>query len=119
MDIQEVRERINEIKARLRVATPGPWVRCDVGGQCYINEAGHRHGAGKCDYRQTIHEHDHDIYAGIVETGAFCDDAIMVCGNYDYEAGGVVRKEDADFIVHAREDVPYLLDLLSELLGEK
>lgn len=43
--------------------------------------------------------------------------ADLVAGNFDHEEGGIIRKEDAEFIAAARTDVPELLAEIERLRG--
>ena len=95
--------REDEIKARLEKATKGPW---EVGGPypslCVMVcvDSGSTHP----EYAEPPHYE-------------------MVCKIYDsapeylYECAWQ-GKADADFIAHAREDVPYLLDEIARLRRE-
>lgn len=86
------------IKARAEAATPGPWV-VDLPDWGEFNGISSKNGtqilnAGSCipdpqtavDYGGTVHDWKEEIY--------------------DY---GVHKWDDADFIAHAREDIPALL----------
>ena len=123
-------EEFKAIKARADAATPGPWEAGDVWltagliwdadhnrvGPKVATHCGYcHHGepvwAGRTDINGTVmraHRHrDPDPYEPTHKiSGA---DGASVAGNYDYEAGGILRPEDTEFIIHARTDVPALL----------
>lgn len=71
---------LDEIEERCEKATGGPW---------YISDDGYH-----------TDENYREIW-GSANT--------LVCGNYDAEFGGMHKPEDADFIIHAREDIPALI----------
>ena len=76
-----------EIRARVDAATPGPWRWLDDQQVCPVLIAGSR-----------------ESWQPLVG-GGFPGDGEAV----------IVRKDDARFIAHAREDVPYLLARVREL----
>lgn len=85
------------IKARLEKTTPGPWQHG------YADESGRASDEG-----------------GATLVRAVDDDATIVRGGSDdYTVNyGVLNEGDAEFIAHAREDVPALLDRIEVLEGE-
>lgn len=52
------------------------------------------------------------------ETAVYAKDGTMIAGQWDYEEGGISEVPDADFIAHAREDIPTLLALIDEQQAE-
>ena len=111
----------------LAAATPGPWLRGDVWSLGGVMPE--RYGDGKCvhcvnvgtepvwvgrrDINGTVmlaHRHlvldPYDTQHAI--SGA---DGTLVCGNYDYESGGVVREEDAALVALAPDAVRLLIDM--------
>lgn len=123
--------KLEDIQARAEKATKGPWALGRLYGQHL------RHGEMDCawcgkglvlvkvvqaktsnprDFTDTVHYHydpNDDSWRDIVSLATGDE----ITGNYDYEAGGVAStEEDARFIAHTREDIPYLI---AELLGER
>ena len=80
------RDRISEIRARVNAATPGPWTLCDNGTEV-----------------MSVHAEPYGP-------------AVLVDTRFFREADNLREREDAAFIAHAREDVPYLLDRITDLL---
>lgn len=80
-------DRINAIRIRCEAATPGPWEYFDNGFDGKIRSTTAR-----------------SKYTGKPKT---------ICGGEPCE-GRIDNCPDAHFIAHAREDIPYLLDLLAE-----
>jgi hypothetical protein len=78
--------RVAEIKARSAAATPGPWNVTELEGH-WISGAGYVQGM--------------TYYVFEAEQRG------------DGECGSML-KEDAEFVAHSREDVPFLLDRLAE-----
>lgn len=103
--------RLAQIEKRLEKATPGPW---EVGF--------HDHTASGCRclscYEEpTGHYVDH---AGTLD----CEESVAKTPN-DFRRprtscgeGPFLSWEDADFAVHAREDVPWLIARIRELEGK-
>lgn len=114
---------LDAIRARVEAATDGPWERGEVWQWAGV---GFGNGPSKCALcarmgdpvwtgrsdingkRMLAHKHrnpdpwhrDHLI----------SNPHGLVTGNYDYEAGGVIDSADTEFIAHARQDVPKLLE---------
>lgn len=134
-------EELAEIEAAEQAATPGPWepghvwltaglifdadrnrvedgtathcAYCHLGppewsGRMAINSSkkmpAHRHRSPE------PYEPDHLISGA---GGAF------IAGNYDYEAGGILRPEDTAFVVAARSAVPALLAEVRQLTEDR
>ena len=89
-------KELEEIEARERAATKGPWVSDN--GACQQGRYGEPEGAS--------------IYSGEI--------TIVKGGAQDEQGGevGVVTNEDADFIAHARTDVPRLTAEVRRLRAE-
>ena len=85
-------KRLNEIKARAEAATPGPW---EADGTGEVSQ----------------HWSRPKPWETVVGTDVAC---MSYC--YGGSAKGVERDEDAEFIAHARTDVPALLDALQSVL---
>ena len=87
-------DRLAKIKKREAKATLGPWVP--------------EHLTGCPD----------DNWAGAYIIGG----TEYIAGMWDYDDGGICStQDDAEFIAHARQDIPYLLRRLEaaeELIGE-
>lgn len=79
-------ERIAAIKARLAASSEGPWSAC-----------GEERGGCQCCL----------IYG----KEAIVAEATYNLGDEEHQPG---RKEDAAFIAHAKQDIPWLLDLVAE-----
>ena len=117
------------IKDRLEKATPGQWAVGERWPRTWPNQR--MYGDGKCvncdkyplvgefddDYEgKMVTFHVHELPESLVddytEVFAFTGKTrpVMVVGleGYGYE-GGVLNPADADFIVHAREDIPALI----------
>ena len=118
-------DRLAEIEARLGKATQGPWRVGGVKMSCLIQHNGQRyggHGSGACVYTfngwyEPESNNDafvHDIYRDDQPIGSLTEPT-MIAGNYDYESGGIVRYEDANFIAHSRDDVGWLIKEVKRL----
>ncbi len=77
--------RLEEIRARAQVATPGPWK----------------------SYSGDVIIYGVDWYEPVI------------CGSSNTPRGFSVAEPDLDFIAHAREDVPWLLEQMSNLTRER
>ena len=139
-------ERIKEITQRSKDATPGPW---EIGVWYHLAAVHDETADPEWEYRKTFawgccamcREGNEPIATVSREsrTGRMCNYHVHrsecqnewrqvvsahtygdICGNYDYEEGGVAStREDAEFIAHAREDIPYLLDVIGQLLADR
>lgn len=105
-------ERITEIKTRLGKASPGPW-----------EVESHRHFASGCRCLSC----DEDPTGFLLDNDYthWCEDKVDGDGKNGFgnklgscDQHPLLKYEDADFAAHAREDVPFLLGLLEELLAE-
>ncbi len=124
-------DELAAIRARCEAATPGPWEWERSYSVAYPGTD------GKCCYclspkanelvREFVAEdgrpaHVHRFaWDDYPDKWHFIDsaDGTTITGNYDYEDGGVASKrEDADFIAHARTDVPALLAEVERLRKE-
>lgn len=125
-------QREEDIRARLEEATPGPWERghvwlvagliySDTGERvdsqlatrCAYCGLGDPTWAGRADINGTMmaaHRHrsdePYDVEHSISSAGG---------GLVAYEGGGIVRGEDTQFIVSARDDVEFLLATVAQL----
>jgi hypothetical protein len=93
-DSMDDKKRLEEIEARAKAATPGPWVREDD-WMCEVNAELRELGV------------DHVTYENVVKLVAGLE---RICFN---------GSDDADFIAHAREDVPWLLSQLAQVQAER
>ncbi|GGZ83138.1 hypothetical protein [Streptomyces rubiginosohelvolus] len=118
--------RVNQLRADLEAATPGPWEPGDVwltagliysdawervgdgnATRCAYCHLGEPAWSGRADINGTVmpaHRHrnpePYDPGHAVSSSGG---------GLVAYEGGGVVRSEDVRFVVSAREHVPALL----------
>ncbi|UYL86607.1 hypothetical protein SEA_RADFAD_50 [Arthrobacter phage RadFad] len=90
-----VPDRLDAIQERVDAATEGPWMWSpeeDTWGDCGPNLETVKRGPVYSDGSQGAEE--------------------QIIGSWGHDANGItVATNDAEFIAHAREDVPYLLDL--------
>lgn len=101
-----MKDRLKEIRERLEKATPGPWLKGSWRGQC---KKSHYHGGESCKYDYTL-----DASAACVSTATENQELI---GYDDY--GPVLGDNDAEFIAHAREDIPFLLSEIERVTAER
>lgn len=107
--------RLAEIRERLAKATPGEWTVEYEEGRCYIDQRFGRDDT--CAFpdapiltakfltdKETVHTHRLNVAHHVVP----------VTGNYDYEEGGILRTDDAEFIAHSKDDIEFLLSRLEE-----
>lgn len=99
----DVTARLAEIEARANRATPGPWKtrgegRADT-DDSWVRILGNIHNDGKSSTR-----------VATVDTFGFVDDETAQA-SYEGEADA---EADAEFIAHARADVPWLVERLRE-----
>lgn len=93
-----VREELDAIKTRCNAATPGPWKN---GG--YVDE--------KFRPREGTRVVKEEVYAGRLTSWH-----LFSCqGSWD--TGGLNHNDDAEFIIHARKDIPVLLAEVERLQG--
>lgn len=87
-------DRLDEIRQRAEAATPGPW-----------EFDSHVHGEKGCRC------FSHFVVTGYTLTNPFpcCDETAEAKGASNDCTSTVVTFDDATFITHAREDIPYLL----------
>lgn len=95
----------DELRKAAEAATPGPW-RTGWAFRACAQGGDHHPRNHRCKYvvNWVVDEHPHEISN---EQGE------PICGNYDYEEGGVVHPEDARYIATASPDV--VLSLLAEI----
>lgn len=122
------KQRITEIEERINKATAGPW-STDFFVACGVFPNGKDHiEPGCCAYcgnpeaelvlerpAETDQFDDSDIKTVHVHRIKQLNDwreissynGTLIVGNYDYEEGGIcTTKDDADFIINARTDLP-------------
>jgi hypothetical protein len=128
------------IRERVAQATRGPWRVGRPFWRCILEHGRGPGGHGQGDCRYTfggwMDESEPDAPAEIYQDGDFVEDQTeqgverMVAGTVGYDGGGICSPADAEFIAHARTDVPALLayaerleaevtDLRAALLGVK
>ena len=97
--------RIAQIQERTEKATKGPWVWRD----CY--------DSGDCKLHQSegLDADCENIDAGRIELQAEGSTVVKVWAAFADDSGLEVSRDDARFIEHAREDIPYLLDRVAAL----
>jgi hypothetical protein len=93
-------DRLGEIRQRAEAATPGPW-----------EFDSHVHGEKGCRC------FSHFVVTGYTLTNPFpcCDETAEAKGASNDCTSTVVTFEDATFITHARQDIPYLLAEIERL----
>lgn len=86
------------IEARAEAATKGPWFKGSWAGRCHLQ---HVHGKGDCVYQFTK-----------MDSCCVSSDAVenMELIGWD-DNGQILSANDADFIAHARQDIPRLIAL--------
>lgn len=125
-------EWLAEIKARAERATPGPWevlgetmhgspglaceASCGLGlVPKRIERAGDVEGFSYLPPDTKIHV----LVGEEVEDVIGPDGQHVVClGGHDYDDKGVMDMQDAEFIAHARTDVPALIAEIERLKGK-
>jgi hypothetical protein len=140
MHLPEDAVRLAEIEARTNAATPGPWEAGDVwlmagvvwdadhsrvgvkaGTHCAHCHLGAPVWSGRANINGTVmpaHRHRSPEPYALEHHISSADGGGTVAGNYDYEDGGILRREDAEFVAHARADVPWLLHKVHTLEAE-
>ncbi len=114
-------DRLNEIGARMNAATPGPWrveetshIACllERGEECLHPDSPLLDSELMADIKgaptRVYHTHEARETPHRIEPD--------IAGNYDWEEGGIVHGDDAEFIAHARTDVPALVAALRAVL---
>lgn len=110
---------LDALEALAKAATPGPWRRGYSSGRCVVdhnNGRGGGHDRGQCDHRYVgwiDDEHHISRDPGYEAVGAPYILRQDVCGNFDYEEGGVIEPKDAVFIAAA--DPSTVLALIARL----
>lgn len=110
-------ERVEQIRARERAATEGPWIAKDLGSDVYNSH-------NKAGWWWVWQESKQPYYGGVLELDTKPD------GTADFNGGnlgqaaitdnddGVQEQADAEFMAHSREDIPWLLARVAELEAE-
>lgn len=104
-------ERLKEIADREQAATPGPWCWESVGDKC-----------NKWCLGAALDENDRPVEGEIVEefdeeTETFKEKPIVI--EFICESGDDGTFDDASFIAHAREDIPWLVQALKNVIQER
>ena len=108
-------ERLAEIEARADAATEGPWEappseRVELYHTPDPNElADCMCQTDNSEWEFVSRTPEGHVHLWHEEHQINGPDGKPITGNYDYEDGGVLLREDRDFIAHARTDVPALL----------
>src|SRR5690348_15626761 len=106
-------EQLAAITARAEAATAGPWRVGRATFACYREHPSRlHHGEPGCAYTFDGWSDDwHSISRDLPYTPDSVEiENSTICGNYDYEEGGVATTpEDAAFIAAARTDLPTLV----------
>jgi len=89
-------DRIKEVRERANKATPGPWHTDSVGSESIF---GQWVFVGPSEYEDDISSYKSP-------------------GVYIYAPDDAPSEEDAEFIAHARDDMPFLLERIDELERE-
>lgn len=125
----------DRLRADLEAATPGPWEPGDVwlvAGLIYSNtgarvDPGHATRCAFCHLGEPAWEGRKDINGTVMPAHrhrspepADVHHAISSADGWlvAYPGGGIVRGEDAQFVVSARRGVPVLLDQVASLRSE-
>ncbi len=125
----------SDLRALMESATPGPWEPGDVwlsagriysddgdrveGGsatRCAFCRLGEPSWVGRMDINGTAmpaHRHRNPEPYGLEHAISSADGALVA-----YEGGGIVRAEDVQFAISARNHVPALLDDVASLRAE-
>lgn len=104
-------KRLDEIRARVEAATPGPW----MGGYiAYWHKC-----QNDCAEPQWWNDEPGHNIVRVIEPGIGVPkdeiESHVIAGNYDHGSGGIVHTNDLQFIAHARQDVPALLAEIERL----
>jgi hypothetical protein len=113
-------DEIAAAQARCDAATEGPWLRGWWGGQaeakCRCSTKGDLLAqTPQTDYPGAgpYHRHVGDFHADAHRISSSAEAGCLdVAGTYDYEVGGILDPADAEFIAHARTDLPQALRAL-------
>jgi hypothetical protein len=91
-------EVLNEIKERADKATPGPWKTLLKGTGMYVGNWNNPH-------------HQKEIHCPYGEH--------IEVDNYNHRFDGSNAEDTADFIAHARSDIPKLLAVIEKLIEQR
>jgi len=86
----DLTKRLEEIGKRAEKATPGPW-------------------------EWSYHPSHHDDVIALEGTINGIGQDVLLCTSDEDEAWGEISPEDDSFIAHARQDIPFLLDLVESI----
>lgn len=115
-------ERLAELEGLAAAATPGPWRVGVPVWHCTLHAVPHPGPEDGCVYTYEGWENDRcwsvspDPGYGPADTSDA--ERPVVCGMWDYDAGGVRRPADALFIAAARGAVPELVAEVRRLRAE-
>ncbi len=93
---------LEDLKAKAKAATPGPWVQGSVSGRCHLN---HQHNRGDCKYEHTISPSTNEVVTSDLES------VLYTTSEY-----GAIRPCDSAFIAAANPQVVLeMIDMLEML----
>ena len=96
--------RLEEIKARLKAATPGPWK------ECHHLQSLKKDASCPCGFAGDIWGGDQEHV--VCSIGAHCGpEGSEMIPRYER----ATELDNAQFIAHSREDIEYLLDLVQRI----
>lgn len=109
---------IDELRRLAEAATPGQWRVGSASFRCKLDHNGELHGKGQCKYTFDGWHDDYTSKHRIGQYREFTPDEEHtsyreIAGNFDYDIGGIIKPEDAEFI--AACDPPTILALLDRL----
>ena len=110
-------EALARIKERVAGATEGPWALGYVSGSCTIDHGpGNWHGKAYCRYDPSVMWSKTEILAPtVMKPTAYGEPKKgQVIGNYGHDDEPVMSEADAEFIAHARADIPKLIAALEQ-----
>lgn len=102
-------QQLTEIQARADAATNGPWRVGTPNFSCQEPHGYPHPGPPECKYAMIGWHDTCDIFQDRDDYASGDTDAGLIAGMWDYEEGGIRKQPDADFIAHARHDIPALL----------
>jgi len=127
---------LQEIEDRCNKATAGPWLTGVSLEQAWGGKDENYYGqvppgeAGVCPlclmdksqllFVRVIEDMTYHLHKDDCWTKIYADSGDLIVGQYDYDMGGVAStKEDAEFIVHARQDLPALIAEIKKIRAAK
>jgi len=108
---QEIQDRLAQIKKRVQEATYGPWA-----WEAYGEKENAFHIGVAMDKHENFIEGKTETERYDPDTNIFVEDILWHHDIGDRD-GATVNYGDADFITHARTDIPWLVELIEKLLA--